>query len=91
MLLQQMGQNEEARKQLRRAVEEFRIELQDDPNSALAWSRLGETFVTLGDFKSAASAFAQAADLEPENLAHRYSQAQALEFAGQLDEAIDVV
>jgi tetratricopeptide (TPR) repeat protein/MFS family permease len=91
LLLQQMGQNEESRKNLTKAVEEFRLELKDNPNSALSWSRLGETFGTLGDFSSASDAFAKAADLEPENLSHRYSQAQALEFQGKLDEAIDVV
>lgn len=91
LLLQQMGQNEEARKRLVRAVEEFHIELQDEPNSALAWSRLGETLGTLGDFKAASDAFEKAAVLEPENLAHRYSQAQALEFQGRLNEAIEVV
>ena len=91
LLLQQMGQNEEARKRLVRAVEEFHIELQDEPNSTLAWSRLGETLGTLGDFKAAADAFDKAAVLEPENLAHRYSQAQALEFGGRLTEAIEIV
>ncbi|MFH1371314.1 MAG: fused MFS/spermidine synthase [Planctomycetota bacterium] len=91
ILLQQMGQNEEAGKQLNRAVEEFHLELTDDPNSASVWSRLGETLGTLGDLKAAADAFEKAAELEPENLAHRYSLAQALEFQGRLTDAIDVV
>jgi tetratricopeptide (TPR) repeat protein len=91
LLLQHIGQNEASRQQLVRAVEEFNIELQDDPNSALAWSRLGDTLGMLGDFKAAYDAFEKAAVLEPENLAHRYSQAQALEFQGRLDEAIEVV
>jgi tetratricopeptide (TPR) repeat protein/MFS family permease len=91
ILLQQMGRKEDAKKQLVKAVEEFRLELQDEPNSALVWSRLGDTFGTLGDFKSAAGAFEKAAALEPENMSYRYSQAQAFEFDGRLDEAIDVL
>jgi tetratricopeptide (TPR) repeat protein len=90
LLLLHAGQNEASRKYVVRAVEEFHIELQDEPNSALVWSRLGEALGTLGDFKAAAGAFDKAATFEPENLSHRYSQAQALEFGGLLDEAIEV-
>jgi spermidine synthase len=90
ILLNQMGAQDESRKHLAKAVEEFRLDLTNDPNSAVTWSRLGETFGMIGDLNEAANAFAKAIVLEPGDIVTRNSYAHVLEFQGRLDEAIIV-
>lgn len=91
ILLKQMGREEESRKHLAKAIEEFRLELANDPNSALTWSRLGDTFGMIGDLNEASNAFGKAIALEPGNIAHQYSLAQAFEFQDRLTDAIALV
>ena len=91
ILLNQMGRQDDSRKYFAKAIEEFRLELANDPNSALTWSRLGDTLGMIGDLNEAANAFAKAVALEPGNIDIRYSYAHVLEFQGRLDEAIIVV
>jgi predicted membrane-bound spermidine synthase/Flp pilus assembly protein TadD len=90
ILLQKMGRNEDANQVLNKAVEEFRLELADKPNDALLWSRLGDTFGTMGDFKSATDAFEKVIALDPGNMTDRFSLAKMLEFQGRLSEAVEV-
>ncbi|MGA2680116.1 MAG: fused MFS/spermidine synthase [Sedimentisphaerales bacterium] len=91
ILLKQMGREEESRKHLAMAIEEFHLDLANDPNSALTWSRLGDTFGMIGDLNEASNAFEKAISLEPGNMAHRYSLAQVFEFQDRLTDAIAVV
>jgi spermidine synthase len=91
ILLNNMGRQDDSRKNLAKAIEEFRLELANDSNSAFTWSRLGETFGMIGDFNEAANAFAKAVALEPGNIDTRNSYAHVLEFQGRLDEVIAVV
>jgi tetratricopeptide (TPR) repeat protein len=91
ILLQQMGMEEESRKHLAMAIEEFRLDLANDPNSALTWSRLGDTFGMIGDLNEASNAFEKAIALEPGNIAHRYSLAQVFEYQDRLTDAIAAV
>jgi tetratricopeptide (TPR) repeat protein len=90
LLLNHIGRQDDSRKNLAKAVEEFRLELANDPNSVITWLRLGEAFGTIGDLNEAANAFAKAVALEPGNIANWSSYAHALEFQGRLDEAIIV-
>jgi tetratricopeptide (TPR) repeat protein/MFS family permease len=91
MLLGQMGQNEESGRQLKKAVEEFRLELDENPNSSETWSRLGDALAATGDFNSASDAFTKAVSLAPDNISNWYGLAKTLEFQDRLAEAIDVV
>ena len=91
ILLGRMKQAEQSRRELMRAVDWFRIELDENPGSVVTWDRLGETLAITGDFKGASDAFEQALALEPENLAHYQKLARALEFQKRYTEAIDVV
>jgi spermidine synthase/Flp pilus assembly protein TadD len=91
ILLNQMGNQDDSRKYLASAVEEFRLELANDPNSAVTWSRLGQTYSMIGDLNEAANALEKAVVLEPENSANWYSYAHVLEFQGRLDEAVIVI
>jgi tetratricopeptide (TPR) repeat protein len=91
ILLNHMGRQDDSRKNLDRAIEEFRLELANDPNSALTWSLLGEAFGMIGDPNEAVSAFEKAVALEPGNTVTRNSYAHFLEFQGRLDDAIAMV
>ena len=90
ILLRRMKQADQSRRELARAVDWFRIELDENPGSVVTWDRLGETLAITGDFKGASDAFEQALALEPENLAHYQKLAKALELQQRYDEAIDV-
>jgi tetratricopeptide (TPR) repeat protein len=89
-ILLRMGKKEDARKQFVRAVEEFRLELANNP-SAQTWSQLGDTLGKLGDLKATSDAFEKAVALEPDNMTYRECLAKALEFQGRLDEAVEAV
>jgi tetratricopeptide (TPR) repeat protein len=90
ILLKQMGAEVESRKQFDKAIQEFRLQLSNDSNSALIWSRLGDALGMIDDLNEAGNAFAQAIKLEPSDMATRSSLAHIFEFQGRIDEAIIV-
>jgi tetratricopeptide (TPR) repeat protein/MFS family permease len=91
ILLGRLGRPREAKEQLTKAVEWFRIELDENPGSVVIWEWLGDTLATMNDFKQASEAFAQAVALEPRNPTYYEKLARTLEFQGRYGEAIDVV
>ncbi len=91
ILLNQLGGKDDSRRYLAMAAEEFRLELANDPNSALTWSRLGQTFGMIGDLNEATNAFEKAVALEPENITYQYSLAQIFEFQDRPADAIAVI
>jgi tetratricopeptide (TPR) repeat protein len=90
VLLQRTNKPEQARKQFAEAARWFRVELDERPNDAALWTRLGDALVSMGDFKAASDAFEKALTLEPENLAYYNNLPGALELQGRYDEAIEV-
>jgi tetratricopeptide (TPR) repeat protein len=91
IVLQKMGKRGQAMEQLARAAGEFRAELAENPDSALLWTRLGDTLATMGEFKAAADAFTKALSLDATNLLYYDNLVQALQYQGKLDEAIEVL
>ncbi|UCG60204.1 MAG: fused MFS/spermidine synthase [Phycisphaerales bacterium] len=91
VLLRRMGKEPEAMQQLGKAVEWFRIDLEENPGSTVVWSRLGNTLATMGDLKGASASFEKALALEPANPIHYDVLVAALEFQGRYDEAIGVL
>jgi len=90
-LLGRIDRPKEAKEQLAQAVESFRIELEENPCSAVLWESLGDTSAALGDFKGASDAFDKALALEPRNPSHYQKLARALEFQRRYEEAVAVV
>ena len=90
-LLQRMGRNDDANQILAKAVNEFRLELEEKPDNALLWSRMGDALAVMGDYKLASVALEKAVLLQPDNLIDRLGLAKMLEFQGRLPEAVDVV
>jgi tetratricopeptide (TPR) repeat protein/MFS family permease len=91
ILLGRTDRPNEGKEQLAEAVEAFRAELDENPNSVVAWEQLGDTSAALGDFKGASDAFDKATALEPRNPSHYEKLARALEFQRRYDEAVAVV
>jgi spermidine synthase/Tfp pilus assembly protein PilF len=90
ILLKQMGIEAESRKQFDKAIQEFRLQLSNDPNSALIWSRLGDALGMIDDLNEAGNAFTKAVMLEPSDISARSSLAHIFEFQGRIDDAITV-
>jgi tetratricopeptide (TPR) repeat protein len=90
-LLGRMDKVKEAKEQLAQAVEEFRIELEENPDQVVVWERLGDTAAALGDFKGASEAFDKAVTLEPRHVPHYQKLARALEFQRRYDEAVAAI
>jgi predicted TPR repeat methyltransferase len=65
------------------AVEDLEQALQSEPDHALAWSRLGEAQLALGQSEAALQAFDRAWALEAPSPALRYHRARALAAAQQ--------
>jgi tetratricopeptide (TPR) repeat protein/MFS family permease len=91
LLLGRTDRLKEGKRQLAEAVEAFRVELDENPNSAVLWEQLGDTSAALGSYKEASEAFDKAVTLEPRNLSHYHNLARALEFQHRYDEAVAVV
>ena len=77
------GHYEEARDELRRAIELT-------PDSAMAHRRLGQVLLALGDTRGAAEQLTRAVKLEPRDLAAYSGLAQALMRLGQTERAREV-
>ena len=90
-VLQQSKQPEHAKQQYAKAIEQFKIEVAEKPESDKLWTKLGETYAAIGDFKSASDAFAKALRLTPGNMLYYENLAKSLEFQGRFDEAMDTV
>ena len=90
ILLGRMNRPDEAKEQLAKAVEWFRIELDENPDAVVTWEWLGDTLAIMGNFKEASAAFDRAKALEPANPSHYQKLAKALEFQRRYDEAIAV-
>jgi len=90
MLLDRMNRRGDAERQLAKAAECFRNELEENPRFVVVWDWLGESEAILGHFKQASDAFAKALDLEPANSDHYRKLARALELQDRYDEAIAV-
>jgi predicted membrane-bound spermidine synthase/tetratricopeptide (TPR) repeat protein len=91
ILLRRTGSVREGNGQLAEAIRWFRIELEENPNSVVAWERLGDALAITDDMKGASEAFSRAVTLEPGNLSHYEKLAKALERQTRYSEAIDVV
>lgn len=91
ILLRRLGRSTESRRHLTEAVKWFRVDLQQNPHSVVVWTSLAETLVLTGDRNGAAEAFAQAADLDPENVTCYEKWAKVLELERRYDEAIAVM
>ncbi len=91
IVFQKMKRLQEARQQYNKAVEQFRIELVENPHSPILWSRLGSTLVTIGDFKTATEAFSKALASNPSDMLCYENLVSVLEYQGRIDEAIDVL
>ena len=91
IVLQKVGKDQEAITYFRQAVEEFRKQLKEDPDSALIWSGLGSALDRMGDYDTAIGAFRKALSLEPMNLLHYNNLVSALQYQGRFTEAIEVL
>ncbi|MBM3987801.1 MAG: hypothetical protein FJ294_07580 [Planctomycetes bacterium] len=69
------------------AVTELQLHLDLEAESAVGWSHLGLALAELGRTRDAASAFARAVALRPDDIALRWQWARALERSGEADAA----
>jgi tetratricopeptide (TPR) repeat protein len=90
-VLKKLGKSEQATEQLHKAVEEFQIELSENPTYHRDWGCLGDIFTTMGDFKAAVEACEKALALDPANPVYCDNLIKALEYDGQYDQAIEVL
>jgi superkiller protein 3 len=90
VVLQKLDRDQQAEQQFNRAAEQFRIEIEENPDSVVLWTRLGDTLATLGDFNEAVQAFKKALDLDPTNLLFYDNLVRAMENQGQYDDAIAI-
>jgi len=86
-----MGKTPEGNAQLAQAAKWFRIDVDENPRSVVAWEQLGGVLAMLEDMKGASEAFEKAMSLEPGNLAHYEKLAKTLERQKRYGEAIEVV
>jgi tetratricopeptide (TPR) repeat protein/MFS family permease len=91
ILLRRMGKTAEGSAQLAQAAKWFRIDVDENPRSVVAWEQLGGVLAMLEDMKGASEAFEKAMSLEPGNVAHYEKLAKTLERQKRYGEAIEVV
>ena len=88
--LKRLGKSQEASLEFLKAIEEYRKELKNNPESIKTHVLLGDSLAELGEFAEATVHFRKAVELGPEIIENQFSLIQALAFQGKLDEAIEV-
>ncbi len=86
--LKKSGQLQQATRHFQMAAQILQEELADEPDSAIIYERLGNTYFGMGDFNQAAKYFQKAVDLNPYDIAYHRALAKALEYQGKYDQAI---
>ncbi|MBN1765961.1 MAG: fused MFS/spermidine synthase [Sedimentisphaerales bacterium] len=88
---QRMGNNLQAKEMLDKAVAEFKVEVAQNPDSAILWTRLGDALAISGNLREASIAFQNAIDREPGNLLYYDNLIKSLEYQRRYEEAIDAL
>jgi tetratricopeptide (TPR) repeat protein len=88
VLLRALNKNEEAMKHFSNAQEYAEKIIRKNPQSAPAYTQLGNIFAEKGNFKKAVDCFQKAVDLEPADLRNHIDLVQALTASGQTNLAI---
>jgi tetratricopeptide (TPR) repeat protein len=88
VVLQRLGENDQASEYMYKAVAGYREDLAKSPNSAKIVSRLGSALAGVGNFSQATKYFQQAVNLNPYDAINHSTLAQALIIQERYDEAI---
>jgi tetratricopeptide (TPR) repeat protein/MFS family permease len=87
--LQRLGKVQDASDECDKAVEEYQQRLTKTPDDVKTLANLGDLLAGNGKFGEAAVYFQKAVNLKPADLTNQFNLIQALEFAGQLDRAVE--
>jgi tetratricopeptide (TPR) repeat protein len=88
-VLKRLGKPDEATRELQKAIQGYRSELNENPNLAETHTVLGKALVEIGNYKDATEHYQQAIDLDPTNLTKHMNLIRVLEIQGRFDEAIE--
>lgn len=87
--LQRLGRVQDASDECDKAVEEYHKRLKKTPDDVKTLTNLSDLLASNGRFGEAAVYFQEAVNLSPADLTNQFNLIQALELAGQLDQAIE--
>jgi len=87
--LKKLGKNDRARTQFDLAIAGYRQFLEKDPKSIKTLVRMGDALAESARFAEAARYFQKAVVLNPTILENHVKTIQAMQFAGQIDSAIE--
>ena len=87
-VLKRLGKAEEAKRELQEAVQGYRQELRENPESAETHVVLAKALAAGGDYGQATRHLYQARDLDPADLSTQIKLIKVLEVQGRFDEAI---
>ncbi len=88
VVLQRLGNNDQAYDYMRKAVQGYQEDLAKSPDSAKIASRLGNALVGVGNFSEATGYFQQAVNLNPYDTKNHSTLAQVLVIQERYDEAL---
>ncbi|HEX42904.1 MAG TPA: tetratricopeptide repeat protein [Phycisphaerales bacterium] len=91
VVYQRLNRSTEATQYFNKAIEDFRKDIEKQPDLVDLWTRLGDALASLGNFAEAEQAFRQAVRLAPMSPSHRFNLARTLEFQGLIDDALRIV
>ena len=91
IIFQKLKRSQQSAYHFQKAIEEFHIELEESPNEAGLWNRLGDTLAMTGRMEEASKTFEKALSLDPMNLLYYDNLATALKYQGKTNEAIKVL
>ncbi len=86
-----LGRNEQASEYLNEAIEEYRQDLAQEPNSVKTLRNLGKALVEVGRFSEAVDYLQQAVDKNPLEIRNHLMLADALSIWQRYDEAVKVL
>ena len=89
ILLRKLNRNEEAMKHYSSAQEYAEGVIKKEPQSAAAYTQLGNVFAGQGNLEKAIECFQKAVDLKPVDLENQMNLIHALHTSGQIESAIE--
>ena len=89
ILLHELNRNEEAMKHYSSAREYAEGVIRKEPQSAAAYTQLGNVFAGQGNFEKAIECFQKAVDLKPIDLENQMNLIHALHASGRIESAIE--
>ena len=89
--LSKMGKSEEASKHFQIAIQDYKNNIKENPDSVRNYMGLADVFAETGDFKNACDILEKVIEMNPNIVVNYLKLTKASEFTGDIDKTIETL